>query len=145
MWNKDSEGLEQLEYSENIVDIINHFMHQILYVKYTDGWWCSSKLSYLIPKFLWNMGLPQPTLELKIGAPMTSSKHPNPLTLCSGTREGVKQLYNLTDWSCSDYWPYSKIKPQWLLIIQQEDMYLPEEYLQHHWTTHSNLKDLCFQ
>jgi len=40
------------------------------------------------------MGLPQHTLELKNVVPMTSSHHLNPLTLGSGTSEGVKQLYN---------------------------------------------------
>jgi hypothetical protein len=80
-----------LKNSENIADNINHYMHQILYTKYTDGWGWSSKLSYLTPKFLGNMTLPQ---QLKNGVLMTSSQHLNPLTLCNGTSEGVKQLYN---------------------------------------------------
>jgi len=35
--NKDSGGLKQSENSENITDNISHYMHQILYTKYTDG------------------------------------------------------------------------------------------------------------
>jgi hypothetical protein len=55
------------------------------------------------------MGLPQHILKLKIGAPMTSSQHLNPLTLCNGTREVVKQLYNFV------------IEAKRLLAIQQEE------------------------
>jgi len=43
------------------------------------------------------MGLPQHTLERTNGVPMTSSRHLNPLTLCNGTNEGAKQLYNFVD------------------------------------------------